>query len=159
MRSTTLLTMSTLCQLLGWILNLYGRSLIRECMLHPLLFLFLLQLILLSVQLHVLPWVATSTHLTPSLFHSLCSHDLHVASSPHSRSLQSFFHHQWIYLSLQTCSTFVLSTTLLLHSLHLVCYLQMLCGYWWPPVKSTGTLTIVSLSIFSFLNCSTTYYF
>ena len=47
--------MSTLCQLLGWILNLYGRSFISECMLHPLLFLFLLQLIRLFVKLHILP--------------------------------------------------------------------------------------------------------
>lgn len=54
MRSTTLLTMYALCQLLGWILNLYGHSFIRECMWHPLLFVILLQLICLSVQCHVL---------------------------------------------------------------------------------------------------------
>ena len=53
-RSTKFLTMSALCQLLGWILNLYGCSFICECMLCPLLFLFLLQLIRLSMQLHVL---------------------------------------------------------------------------------------------------------
>ena len=47
--------MSTLCQLLGWILNLYERSFIREFMLHQLLFMFLLQLIHLSMKLHVLP--------------------------------------------------------------------------------------------------------
>ena len=46
--------MFALCQLLGWILNLYWRSFIHECMLHPLLFLLLLQFIRLSVQLHVL---------------------------------------------------------------------------------------------------------
>ena len=49
MWSTTLLTMSASYQLLGWISNLYGRSFIRECMLCPPLFLFLLKLILLSV--------------------------------------------------------------------------------------------------------------
>jgi len=32
-------------------------------------------------------------------------------------------------------------------------------GSWWPPTKSTWTPIIVLLSIFSFLNCSTTYYF
>jgi len=78
------------------------------------------------MQLHVLPWVATSTHPTPSLFHSLSSHNLHVTLSPHRQSLQSCFHHQWIYLSLQPCSTSMFSTTLLLHSLHLVCCLQLL---------------------------------
>jgi len=51
MKSTTPLTMSTLCQLLGWIYNLYGRSFICLCMLRPLLYLFLLQLILLSMPL------------------------------------------------------------------------------------------------------------
>jgi len=39
----------------GWILNVYGHSFTRECMLRPLLFLFLLQLIRMFVQLHVLP--------------------------------------------------------------------------------------------------------
>jgi len=51
MQSTTLLTLSTLCQPLGWIYNFYGRSFIHECMLHSLLYLFLLQLILSSMQL------------------------------------------------------------------------------------------------------------
>jgi hypothetical protein len=32
-------------------------------------------------------------------------------------------------------------------------------GYWWPPAYSTWTHTIVSFSFFSFLNCSTIYYF
>jgi len=32
-------------------------------------------------------------------------------------------------------------------------------GSWWPPAKPTWTPIIVLLSIFSFLNCSTTYYF
>jgi len=49
MKSTTLLTMFALCQLLGWILNLYWQSFIHECMLLPLLFMFLLQLIRLSM--------------------------------------------------------------------------------------------------------------
>ena len=93
MRSTTPFTMSTSCQLLRWIFNLYERSFIRECMLHPLLFLLLLQLIIFSMQLHVLPWFATSAHATPSLFHSLSSCDLHVTPSPHSLSFQSCFHH------------------------------------------------------------------
>ena len=51
MRSPTLLAMSSLCQLLGWIFNLYGCSFIRECMLRPLLYLLWMQLILLSIQL------------------------------------------------------------------------------------------------------------
>lgn len=51
---------------------------------------------------------------------------LNVISSPHSLSLQSFFHHQWICLSSQLCSTCVLSTTFLLHSFHSVCCLQLL---------------------------------
>lgn len=46
MRPTTLLNISALCQLLGWIYNLYECSFICECMLCPLLYLFLLQLIL-----------------------------------------------------------------------------------------------------------------
>ena len=45
-RSTTMLTMSALCQLLGWIFNLYGHSLICGCMLCLLLYLFLLELLL-----------------------------------------------------------------------------------------------------------------
>ena len=64
-------------------------------------------------------------HATPSLFPSLSLCDLHVTSSPLSPSLQSFFHHKWICLRLQLCSTFVLSTTFLLHSLHPVCCLQL----------------------------------
>jgi len=32
-------------------------------------------------------------------------------------------------------------------------------GSWWPPAKPTWTPIIVLLSIFSFLNCSATYYF
>ena len=71
------------------------RNFIRECTLHPLLFMILLQLIRLYVQLHVLRWVVASSHATPSPFHLLPSRNLHVASSLHSRSLQSFFHHQW----------------------------------------------------------------
>ena len=51
MRSTSLLTLSSLCQLSGWIYNLYGHSFILLCMLHSLLYMFLQQLILLSVQL------------------------------------------------------------------------------------------------------------
>jgi len=113
-------------QLLGWVFNLYGHNFICECMLHPLLFLFLLELIHLSMQIHVLPWVSPSVHATPSLFHSLSFLDLRVTSSPHILSLQGFFHHQWISLSSQFCSTSVLSTTFLLHSLHSVCFLQLL---------------------------------
>lgn len=93
MRSTTLLTLSIPCQILGWIFSLYGCSFICECMLHPMLFLFLLQLTCLHVQHHVLPCIADSAHETPSLFHSLSSSDHHVALSPHSPSLQSFFRH------------------------------------------------------------------
>jgi len=58
--------------------------------------------------------------------HLMPSRNLHVTSSLHSWSLQSCFHHQWTCLSLQTCSTSMLSTTLLLHPLHLVCCLQLL---------------------------------
>ena len=36
---TTLITIFSLCQMLGWIFNLYGHSFIHECMLRPLLFL------------------------------------------------------------------------------------------------------------------------
>lgn len=46
MRSKTLLTLSTLWQLLRWIYELYRHSFICLCMLCPLLHLFLLQLIL-----------------------------------------------------------------------------------------------------------------
>ena len=51
MRSTTLLTLSTPCQLLEWIYNLYERNLICACMFHLLLYMFLLQIILSSMQL------------------------------------------------------------------------------------------------------------
>lgn len=54
----------------------------------------------------VLPWVVSWTHATCSLFHSLPSRDLHVVPSPHSLSLQIFFHHKWICLSLQLFSAF-----------------------------------------------------
>ena len=74
----------------------------------------------------ILPWVSTSSHVIPSLFHSLSSHDLHVASSPHSPGLQSCFHHKWICLSLQICSASMLSTTFLLCLWNLVCCLQLL---------------------------------
>ncbi len=50
-RSTTLLTLFAPCQLLGWIYNLYEHNFIHECMLRPLLYMFLLQLILSSMQL------------------------------------------------------------------------------------------------------------
>jgi len=67
---------------------------------------------------HVIPWVAIWAHATPFLFHSLPSRDLHVSLSPYSPSLQSCFYHEWICLSLQLCSTYVLLTTLFLHSVH-----------------------------------------
>lgn len=51
MRSTTLLTLFNLCQLLGWIHKLYKHNFIHLCMLHPPLYPFLLQLILSSMQL------------------------------------------------------------------------------------------------------------
>ena len=73
MQSTTLRIMSTMCQLLGWIFNLYGRSFIRECMLCPLLFMFLLQLIHLSMQLHVLPELLLQ-HFQLLLYSILCLH-------------------------------------------------------------------------------------
>lgn len=101
-------------------------------MLCPLLFLILMQVICLSVQLHVLSWVVASTHETPSLFHPLYSRDIHVMSSPHSLSLQSCFDYQLICLILQLCPTSMLSTTFLLHLLysphllHLVCFLLLL---------------------------------
>ena len=50
-------------------------------------------------------------------------HSMQVEPNP---SLQSCFHHKWSFLSLQLYSAFVLSTTFLLHSLHLVCFLQLL---------------------------------
>ena len=100
MRSTTLLTMFSLCPVLGWILNLYWHSFICECMLHPLLFLIILQLICLPVKLHVLPWVVASAHAIPSLFLSLPLYDILVALSPHSLNFQRCFHHEWIYFKL-----------------------------------------------------------
>ena len=51
MQSITLLTLSTPCQQLRWIYNLYGCSFIHEFMLCPLLYRFMLQLILSSMQL------------------------------------------------------------------------------------------------------------
>jgi len=119
--------MFALCQMLGWIFNLYECSFIRECMLHPVFSMFLLQLIRMLVQLHVLPRIAASAHATPSLFYSLSSRNLHVAPSPHSLSLQSCFHHQWIFLSSQLCSASMLSTTFLFHSLHLLHSLHSVC--------------------------------
>lgn len=51
MWSTTLLTLCNSCQLLGWIYNLCECNFIYLCILHPLLYLFLPQLILSSMQL------------------------------------------------------------------------------------------------------------
>lgn len=71
-------------------------------------------------------WVASLSHATPSLFHLLPLHDLHVMSSLHNLSLQIFFHYQWICLILQLFFASMVSTTFLLHSLHSLCCLQLL---------------------------------
>jgi len=54
MKSTTLITVSAPCQLLRWIYNSYGRNFIHECMLCPLVYLFLMQIIISSMQLLIL---------------------------------------------------------------------------------------------------------
>lgn len=119
--------MSTSCQLVGWIYNLYGRSFIRECMLCSLLFLFLLQLIHLSM--HLMFFLELLLQRMQLL---LCSilYLRAITPSPHSPNLQSFFHHRWICLSLQLCSASVLPTTFFLHSLHLVYCRSWCCLLW-----------------------------
>lgn len=80
---------------------------------------FFLVLLLRHMQL-----LLCSIHYLRAIFMSLLS--------THSLSLQSFFHHQWIYLSLQLCfvsmlsKTFLLDSLDLLNSLHAVCYRELL---------------------------------
>ena len=66
---------------------------------------------------HVLPWVVASAHATPSLFLSILSFNIRVAPSPASISKVAFVM-SGSSLNLQLCSTSMLSTTFLLHSLH-----------------------------------------
>ena len=93
-------------------------------------------------------WVGASAHVSPSMLHLLPSCDLHVTPSLHSRSLQSCFHHQWTYLILQRCFASVLSTILLLHSLHLIFFLQLLFMMLLAMMLSLDVLAYKQLDVF-----------
>lgn len=116
MCSTTLLTLSTPCEVLGWIHNLYEFSFIYLCMVRPLLYLVLLQLILSSMEL-LFFLEFPHQHIELLLYSILCLHTIFMSHHHliNSISISSFIM-SGLALNFQFFFASMFSTTFPLHS-------------------------------------------